>query len=795
MLAAFRSALRHLIRQPGFTTSLIAILGLGLAIAISMFSVLKAVVLERLPYADPDRVVVFNATNARQSANALLTPAEAAALNDEKSVFQYVARYNWSGETLMRPNERPREFTVATVTGDFFKVLAPRMLLGRPVTQEDLDADRRVIVLSYREWQRSYGGDRNVIGQKMPLGYGDAEVIGVLPPSFQYPGSDVGGWLPMFPRFEPKSDAPEYPNARYVPTVGLLQPGVTLAAANAAAARVAAQVREQFGQDDIGWRPVVTSALDDLLGETQAVLWGCFAVALLVLLIACTNAGLALQARAISRSREHAVSLALGASRTHLLAVTVMELFLISVAATVLALAVTQLLTAGLAQLLSDTLPRGESIQIDWGVTGIALLLAVAVVAIASLLGARLRADASEALRSGRSQMGLRQRWLKLGPAIGIAMSTVALITAAALAFSLFSLNAVTLGFRTQGVHVLQMFRDGGPAEWRRFAPRVREAMKAEPGLEQTAYTTAAPLSTIGRFEVDAMVPGRAQVEPYQALMRGVSSGYRALLDVPLLEGRDLAETDTQNAPMVALINERLARQSFGDESPIGKQLLLPLGQGERKACTIVGVMKDHRNRGPRANVQAEMWIPFDQAPWVGVSFVARSTLPAVQVQQAIERAIASEAPEEAPTRQFALADDVSAETDLTVLLTRILLAFALCALFLAAFGIYALTALIERARIPEFGLRLAIGAQPRRLASRLVQDALSLTGLGFAVGAVIAWLVLHLLRSQLFGLGATAWSSYAVTGVVLLLAVLVATAVPAWRVARLQPMQALRAD
>lgn len=795
LTTAFPIAVRHLWRQPGFSLGMIAILGLGLAIAVSMFSVLKAVVLERLPYGDPARVVVFDAYNARQSASAMLTPAEAAGMAGEDGVFERVARYNWSGETLVNPGERPREFTVAMVTADFFAILSPRMLLGRAIEPGDIASGARVIVLSHREWQRAFGGDPQVIGRKMPLAYGDAEVIGVLPPSFQYPGTDVGGWLPMFPRFEPKPDAPEYANARYVPTIGLLKPGVGLATATAAAERVAARVREQYGHPDIGWRPVVRTAIDDLLGDTRVVLWGCFAVALLVLMIACTNAGLALQARSLARSREHAVALALGASHGLLRLVTVLELLLLSLAATGLALLLTHGLVSALSGLLAETLPRGEGIRIDWAVAVIALLLAVFVVAMSSVLGARLRADASDVLRSGRSAVGVRQRWLRFGPAVGIAMSTVALVTAAALAFSLFSLNAVTLGFRADGVHVLQLFRDGGPAEWRRFAPAVATALEAEPGLSGHAYTTAAPLSTIGRFELDAQVAGRSAPEPYQALMRGVSPGYRQVLGVPLVSGRDLEDRDTQQAPQVALVNETLARLSFGTESAIGQQLLLPLGQGARKPFTIVGVMKDHRNRGPRAAVQAEIWLPFDQAPWVGVSFVAASPLPAVQVQQALERAIASVAPEEAATRQFALADDVRDQTGLTSLLGRILLGFALCALFLAASGVHVLTALVERARIPEFGLRLAVGARPGQLARRLVGDSLFLTACGFLAGALVSWLVLRLLQSQLFGLGASAWVSYLATGLILLLAALLATAAPAWRVARLSPMQSLRMD
>ena len=210
------------------------------------------------------------------------------------------------------------------------------------------------------------------------------------------------------------------------------------------------------------------------LGDTRKTLWACFALSLLVLVIACANAGLALQARLLARSREHAVLLALGANRAHLLQVMIMELLLLSLAAAALALLMTQLLTDALGWMLADALPRGDGIAINWTVVLVSVSLAVLSVLIASLLGARLREQPNDALRGGRNALSSRNAWLKFGPTVGIALSTVALVAACSLALSTYSLNAVAPGFRTQDVQVLQLFRDGGRDEWRRFAPAAR---------------------------------------------------------------------------------------------------------------------------------------------------------------------------------------------------------------------------------------------------------------------------------------------------------------------------------
>lgn len=795
LLSMIRAGWRNLSRQPGFTTMVVTVLALGLTIAISMFSVLRAVVLASLPFADAERVVMLSSTNVRQSATALLTPAESQALGGDSSPFAASSHYNWGGETVLRSGEAPREFTVAVVGPDFFSVLQPKLLLGRGVSPEDVAKEAKVIVLSHGQWQRTFGSDPDVVGKKISLVSGQAEVIGVLPPEFQFPGPSVGGWIPMFARAMPGPETPAFAHARYVPVVARLRPGVSTDAARAFTETKFAEVAAGLGIADQGWRPVVDEALDDLLGETRRVLWACFGVALLVLVIACTNAGLALQARLLARSREHAVALALGAGRRHLLGVTLMELLLLSATAVALALLASQATIGVLSTALADTLPRGEGISLDGHVVLASVALALASVLLASLLGIRFRAEPADALRSGRSRLGPRQRWLRFGPAVGMALSTIALIAATALALSMYSLNRVAPGFRTEGVHVLQMFRGGGPAEWRRFAPATLTELQSEPGLTELAYTTAAPLSTIGRFELDAQLPGKPGVEPYQAVMRAVSPGYRALLGVPLQLGRDFESTDRDGTLPVAIINQTLARQSFGTQSPIGKTLLLPLGDGPRVAYTVVGVMDDHRNRGPRQPVQAEIWLPFDQVPWVGVSFVARSGLPSREVHAALQRALGRAAADEAPTRIFALADDFAETTRLTSVLTRLLIGFGLCALALAGFGLYALTSLIERSRVPEFGLRLAVGALPSRLAQRVVRDALVLSGIGFVVGAGIAWAALLLLRSQLFGLGASPWSSYVLTGVVLMIAAVLATLIPARRVARLDPMRALQSE
>jgi predicted permease len=614
-----------------------------------------------------------------------------------------------------------------------------------------------------------------------------------MPREFDFPSSDVGLWLPLPARSAVDPATPLWLEGRFLSAIARLAPGADVAQAEAELAQASLSLFTARGLPDPQWRPRLTLALDDLLGDARWVLWGCFAIALLVLAIACINVGLLMHARVSRRQREHALAQALGASRSRVLRSIVLELSILALAAAALGVAGAHFGLQALGGGLAEALPRGEALDVDAGVAGAGLLLTVVAVLLAALLGARVHGQPGDALRGGLRVLAPSTRGARLGPVLGVAMSTVALVAAGAVGSSLYSLQGVDPGFRHRDVHAVQLFRDGDLAQWRSFSGEVLDALRAQPGITAAAVTSAAPLSVIGSWNVDLQLDGRAEVEGYEATLRRVSPGYLATLEVPLLRGRDFDARDREDAEPVAVINETLARSSFPGVDPVGQRIGLPIGTGPRMQFTVVGVMADIRNRGPRRAPQAEILVPFAQSPWQGMTFVARSSLPPPQALEAIDRAIWAVAPDEASTRRFSLADELADTTRSTALFGRLLAAFALCALLLASFGVYALTSFLQRQRTAEYGLRLALGARPAVLSRAVIGAAVRLTVWGVALGGLAAWAALGLLRSQLFGLGDQPAAVYAAAVATMAAATLLASWLPARRARRVDPATTLR--
>lgn len=787
-------ALRQLLRERAYAVMVIAVMSLGLSVAIVMYSVLRAVVLAGLPYADAERVVALSTYNARLSSEGALTTLEARALEAEPGPFEVVSRYYWGGATVVG-GERPREITVSRVAAGFFDVLRPTLLLGRGISPADVAQDRPVIVLSHAEWRRQFGGDPGAIGRQVKLSDGEFEVIGVLPPEFQFPAASVGAWMVMPPRFELGLDVPQYRYARFVAAVGRLRPGVDATQALAHADALWQRLRVEQGVEDEGWALRLGDMLDELLGDSRQVLWTCFGIALLVLGIACTNTGLLLHARLLAQSRSHAVAMALGASRRRLAWQSAIEVLYLCGLSAVLALLLSKALLNLFGEGFGMHLQRGEAIAIDAGVVLAAALFSLLAAVLALAFGLRLNGQASAATRSSRNGLGERRAWLRVGPTLGVALSTVALVAAAALGLSVHSLTQVDPGYRTEGVQVVQLFRDGEADEWRRFAELVHAEIARTPGIESIAHATAAPLSLIGSMVTDVAIEGRGEPEPYQMSLHRVSPEYADVLQLSTRRGRWLQAQDSAEAERVVVINETLARRSFADRDPLGQILLLPTGEGPREAWRIVGVVADIRNQGPREAPEAEAMIPFAQSPWMGISFIAHSRLPAAQVQQAMEDAVLRVAPEEAVTRRYALVEDLHRRGSLTLWFSQLLLGFGVAAVLLAAFGVYALLRWLERSRRAEMGLRLAVGAAPVRLVGSMLYSGLGLSLQGFAIGGCLAWFALRLLDSQLYGLGAESGLAFATAGLAMLTATILASLRPSLALLRLDPTVALRGE
>lgn len=789
-------AARRLLRAPAFALPTVAMLALGIALSVAMFSLLRGVVLEALPYPGGDGVVSVWAENPTQAvARGQLTPAEAERLAQASDVFQAMGYYNWGG-LAFHDGERPRETTLIRASAGFFPALGVQPMMGRWFEAQDFAEETGALVLSHGEWLKVLGGAPDAVGRLVDTSQGRLRVIGVMPPEFTYPSTSVGAWRPL-PDANFQREQPYYRNARFVYGVGRLREAGTGNGEHATDERLevlASELRQSFGLPDEGWRLGTSALLDDVVGDYRGALWGVFGIALLVLLIACANVAILLDARQVARRHEQAVSLAMGASRSRVYRGLLLELGLIALVAVAAGTVLAVLGLDVLRELARASVPRADNISLVPSVLLFAAVVGLITPFLAALAGSlRLRGDAIDAMRGTRGALGERGGRMRLLPAAGIALSTVGAVVAAAMAFSLGGLQRVDPGFDAQQVHALQFFRNGGPAGAPQFADELLDRLRAIPGVQSAAMSTAAPLSTIGSFSVDLKLPERDAPEPVEIGLRRVTPDFLDLLRIPLLAGRGIEASDRAGSEAVAVVNRSLARQLFGEADPIGRQIEMSLGGEGRTPHRIVGVMADVRNAGLRAPAEPELLIPFAQHPWVGMTFLVRTQAEVANLPEQMAEAMWALSPDESITRQFALSEELESQLATAQFFARTVGAFALLALLLGAFGVYAVSALQQQRRRAEFGLRLALGAGPRALGLQILRDGLAISAFGLAVGLSVAWFALRLVESQLFGLERLQFGVVAVAAVAIALAAVLATLMPALRASRTDPMESLR--
>lgn len=790
--SAITHAARRLARSPGYGAALIVTLALGIAISVVAFSILSGVIYRSLPYPEQDRVVLVESANPSQGvSNGNLTPAQAETFAGTARGFEALGYYMWGGITLMHGG-RPVELTVNRVSAGYFPALGVSPRLGRAIDAGDIEAGEAVAVLSHEAWQRFAGASPDVVGGTLDTTNGPVRVVGVMPPEFRFPAQDVGMWLALQPRhLDPEN--PTYWNARYIEAVSRLAPGTSPQAAREELGAIDAGVRERYGIADLGWQVTLRPVLDALVGDVRWVLWGVFGVSLLVLLIACANVAALVAARLAERRHQLAVALAVGATRVRLRTELALELAIAGLVAGAAGAAVAFGTVDVVRELAAGHVPRAGEIAVGWPVLAFASASALAVPFLVLLLGAgRGLPTPAQVRESGHGLMGSREGRLRL-PVLGIALSTTALIAAAALALSLAKLTRVEPGYRLDGVQALQLFRGGGPDEWRRFAVEASERMSALPGVDRVAVTTNAPQALVGSFTTDVQVPGRELPEPLQARLQRVDAGYLPLLDIPVTAGRNFTQSDHRDAPKVAIVNETLARRVFGKLDPLGRELALPLGNGPRVPVRVVGVARDVKNAGLRSAPEPEVMVPFDQFPWVGMTFLVRAPGALAGLDEQLQSVVWELDPEEGITRVFELREDVDSQARPLRFFASSVTAFAFASVCLGAFGVYSVLAFVQRRRVRELGMRLALGASPSRLFVLVVAEGGRIVAFGLVGGALGALGMLRLMQSQLFGMGALPWAAVAVGALAMVLAAMAAAVLPAWRAARVDPVEALR--
>jgi putative ABC transport system permease protein len=797
LLADLRIASRRLLRHPGYALGLIATLALGVAVCAAMYSVVHGVVVRGLDYPDAERIVVLRSANTTTGGEPMaLSGAEAEMLGDLGEVLEAAGYFMWGGATYLG-GDTPRMLTIFPVGGEFFRTFGVQPQFGRWLTAEDEGSEGRV-VLSHQLWMELFGGDAGVIGQTLRMDWINAEIVGVMPPGFGYPAQGAHLWIGYDPT-RVRADPALYRNARFFLSVGRVKPGIGREVLADALARHSLAVADAHGAALADWRQQATPLLDDTVGQVRPVLLAMFLIAVLALLVACANVVNLVVLRGIGRMHELGVHQALGASHGRLARLVFLETLLLGLVATVLGVILAALALHFFVGMADSGVPRSRNVQLDLGVAAIAAGFGL----LASLLAAALpalrlrRMDAIGAMRGGGSRvvggLGIGARVL---PVAACAVSVGGLAAAMLLAASVWRLESVPLGYDTDPVLYMQVFRnpEENPGQYNRD---LIARLGALPGVEGVATLSSAPFSGIGSIPVDVVVPGRETREALRPRVRTVAGPVEDVLGLTLLRGRWLDEGDRHDGARVAVVNQAFVERVFPGGDPMGQRVAIPpFGQGgDRIEFTIVGVMADARLGSVAQPPAPEIWLP-DPQYWVSSSAVlVRSAVPVASILKPAQLAFWELHPDQGIYMTQALAAMRDRQLATPRFFARNAGAFAVLALLLAAIGVHSVVAFQMARRQREFALRLALGSAPSGLARRVLRHGLALGVPAAVIGAGLGLAFGRVLQGSVVGVAdAVLWAA-ASAALLLLLVVVLASARSALGALRVQPMAVLREE
>lgn len=799
--AELAAACRSLRRAPGFTTLALAMLALGIGANVAIFSIFQSIVLAPLPYPQPERLVGFTAIN---SAKAITMPSLSASdfrdFHQRAKSFAQLAAFRPDFVSYAPANgAEPSQLVAAHVTEEFFAALGVAPFRGRTFLDDEFSASApRTALLSHAAWRRLFGERLAVVGTTITLNDVPTTLVGVMPPDFREP-EFVDVWLP-FP-----VESPEYlaRDSRFWSTVGRLKADAALGTAQAEAATIAETLAREFPATNKGWSATVQPLLDLRIAGLRRTLLLLVGAVGLVLLVACVNLANLMLARGVARLPELAVRLALGATPAALARAVFFESLLLALGGGALGAV---LAAAGLpalaAQLPAGLVPRSHAIGVDGGALLFALIASAATGVVFGLLPAWqvLCTNVNETLKSGSSRggtssfAGRAQAGLIAGQ---VALTLVVLSGAALLMKSLLRLQQTHPGFDAR--HVLAVRLSPPPSKWETmlelaaYYERALDEVRRVPGVESAAVDSSAPLSGITlRYPFWVQGRPRADGNADDAVFNSITPDFLRTLRLPLLEGRGFAERDSETALKVCLINRTLAQRLFPGESALGKRIQT-LPWLAREYREVVGVVADVKQENLSDPPPAQIYVPLRQSPWFFTTMLIRTnggSATAASIQAALRRAD--------PTASMtirSLEENIALTATVPRLRTALFGLFALSALGLSAFGIYASLAFTVNQRVREIGVRMALGASPLRVLREVLAHAGRLALVGVGVGLVGALALAQLLRGLLYGVEPTDPAVLAGLALFIPLVALAASAHPAIRAARLNPVRALQAE
>ena len=802
-VADLRHGVRVLVHSPLFTLCTIAALTLGIGSTTALFTVVNALLVKPLPYANADElVVVWEHNIPRNRPRNVVSPANYLEWKARNRSFERMAAFTQNRVTLTG-NGEPAELTSITVTADLFDVLGVSPVLGRGFREgEDQDGASRTMVLSQSLWVRRFGSDPSVIGRPVTINGAPVTIIGVMPAGFEILGQRAEAYIP----FQAIGAQTGKFSGRSIMALARLKPGVTRDQAQAEMSGVMADLVREQPDFNTGWTVNVVPLREQLVGDIRVTVLALFAAVAAVLLIACGNIGSLMLSRASARRRELAIRSALGAGTSRILRQLLTETLLLSIVGGAAGLAFAWWMLTALVTWIQGRLPLPllSQIALDAPVltfaAGVTVLTAV-VCGLAPALGSTGESLVT-ALREGAPNLAgtSRGRAVRHLFVMGeIALAVTVLCGAGLLGRSLMQLQSVNPGFVPDSALSLRVTLPSRSYQssdaQHQFHVRAIEGLKTLPGVSAVGGISFLPLAGVGPatsfWRADAPQP--APSERPVADARPVTPGFFEAMGIQRLAGRDLAETDTQDRDPVAVINETFARQIYPGDNPIGRRFILNLGND--KPHEIVGVVGDVKLASLDGDIRPTAYLSSRQYAFGIMSYVVRVSGDPGSFAPAATRVIHNIDPL-LPVSAVRPLTDVFAESIALPRLTTVAMGvFAGVALLLAALGVYGVVAYSVSQRVREFGIRMALGARPGAIVGMVVRQTLMLIGLGLAAGILFALPATRLMRGMLYQVGPNDPITFVAIGSLLALVGCLAAYLPAKLGTRVDPVTTLRAD
>ena len=792
---------RLLRRSPGFTTAALVTLALGIGATTAIFSLVDATMIRALPYRDPDRIVMLWERTPRFP-RSRVSPLNFLDWHDRSRSFDAMAAAAGGGAAVVSDGSgRVDNVPMLTVTPEFFQVFGVAPIAGRLLLEDDARLGRNVAVVSERLWKTRFGADPGLIGRQLMVAGAQQPftVVGIVP-------SDFEAWMPadMWALFGPIARRPDQRRSRFLPVVARLKAGVSLDAARSEMAAVAANIARENPETNanvgVTIVPLRQSIVGDDLRTTTIVLGG---VVAFVLLLACANVANLLLARGVTRRREVAVRAALGGGRWRIVRQFLTETTLLSAFGGVLGLTLAwAALRVAPSILPPGTIPVGVVLRFD-----IRLALFAAIVTFTTALVAGLvptwraaRVTLTEAMAGSRSSTDHNSIFRHALTVVEVSAAVLLVVGAGLLVRTLVSLEHVDAGYRADRVLTMQVGvelpRYPTPESRMAFYQALQDEISSVPGVRMSAVGFDVPFDGVGantNFTVvgGADDPGRRLVAHYQM----VSPQYFDTLGIPLVRGRAFSDRDTSTSTPVCIVNEEFARRYLSDRDPIGAKVtaqtlaLAPMVV----ARDVVGVIRQVKERPNAAENQLEIYVPLAQNSWFNATFVVRSAVaPETLVSQL--RAAASRVRKDLPPSRIRTMEEVAADSTATPRFrARLVGAFAVLAMVLAAAGVFSVFTFTVQQRTREFSIRMALGARSTDVLRQVLGDGARVIAIGLALGIAASAALVQSMASLLFAV--KPFDSIAFAGGSALLACIALTAcvIPAVRASRADPATILR--